>query len=350
MTTEPQLDPEERLDLLFRHLGTRRDGLPPREAARRLEQHGPNEIRRREGPGHLRELARQFTHPLAVLLWAAAVLAVAGDLVALAIAIVAVIVLNAVFAFAQELQAERATEALQEFLPPTTRVRRGGGEQEIDATTLVPGDLLLLSEGERLSADARLIEGALEVDMSPLTGESQPVVRSADASHPPDSPLESEDLIINREILTRGWLWLGLVEAALVTGGFFWVLGGAGWSWGDPTGAGSALHNDYLAATAMTFAGITACQVGTAFAARTSRASLRQIGVFSNPLLLWGIAFELAFAAAVIYLPPLQDVFETAGLGVGELAILVVFPVVVWGTDELRRWFLRRRRPQESAS
>ncbi len=57
----------------------------------------------------------------------------------------------------------------------------------------------------------------------------------------------------------------------------------------------------------MTFAGITACQVGTAFAARTDRASLRTIGVFSNPLLLWGIAFELAFAAALIYLPPLQD-------------------------------------------
>lgn len=93
----------------------------------------------------------------------------------------------------------------------------------------------------------------------------------------------------------------------------------------------------------MTFAGITACQVGTAFAARTSRASLRSIGPFSNRLLLWGIAFELVFAAAVISLPPLQALFGTRGLGVAELALLAPFPLIVWGSDELRRWAVRRR-------
>jgi magnesium-transporting ATPase (P-type) len=91
----------------------------------------------------------------------------------------------------------------------------------------------------------------------------------------------------------------------------------------------------------MTFAGITFCQIGTAFASRTTHASLRAIGVFSNRLLLWGIAFELAFAAAVVYLPPLQRVFGTAPLGLPELAVLAVFPVVVWGSDELRRWWRR---------
>ena len=95
----------------------------------------------------------------------------------------------------------------------------------------------------------------------------------------------------------------------------------------------------------MTFAGITACQVGTAFAARTSRASLRQIGVLSNRWLLWGILFELAFAAALIYIPVFQEIFHTAPLGPAELAMLAVFPVVVWGSDELRRWVLRRRAP-----
>ncbi len=904
MPPPSQPDPEERLALLLRHLGTRREGLTPREAERRLRQHGPNEIRRREGPGRLRELSRQFTHPLALLLWVAAALSIAGDLVPLAIAIVAVIVLNAIFAFAQEVQAERATEALQEFLPPTVRVRRDGEEIGIDAAALVPGDVLLLSEGERISADARLLAGSLEVDMSPLTGESQPVARSAGAPSAGGTRLESEDLvfsgslctageaeavvyatgmgtqlgriaaltqrvtaeisplqiqvnhaakliagvavaggvlflligvtiaglplddslvfaigllvanvpegllptitlalavgvrrmarrralvkrltavetlgstdvictdktgtltegrmsvsavwadgvevdpasrpwagsppepfsgllrtavrcnnahvdqgeegwqragdptesalltaaaqlgedwsgaqreranrrmllfafdprrklmttldtegtdqrwlhakgapaellarcdrvrgadgerdlteeertriqdaadgyarrglrvlgfaerrlearprdedrdrlesalcflgiaamrdpprpdvpgavarckragirimvvtgdhaltaeaiarevgivtgqprvlsgteidamaeteldrlvneteelvvarsnpetklhlvaalrseghtvamtgdgvndapalrqadigvamglsgtdvareaatvvltddnfasiataveegrvvydnirkfvtyifahatpevvpflifalsggavplpltalqilaidlgtetvpavalgqepgepgimdrpprsrsegIINRRILTRAWLWLGMVEALLVTGGFLFVLAGAGWSPGDATGSGSALHDDYLTATTMTFAGITACQVGTAFAARTSRVSLKQIGVFSNPLLLWGIAFELAFAAAVIYLPPLQDVFQTEALGGRELALLACFPLIVWGSDELRRWLLRRR-------
>ena len=901
------VDPEERLDLLLGHLGTRRDGLSDREATRRFEQYGPNEIRRREGKSRLRELTRQFTHPLALLLWAAAALAVVGGTIPLAVAIVAVIVLNAAFAFVQELQAEKATEALKRYLPPRARVRREGRTVEVEATTLVPGDLILLSEGDRLSADARLIDGSVEVDMSALTGESQPVARGAIRSRPAASPLESDDLlfggtlvtggeaeavvyatgmgtqlgriaaltqrvrvevsplqqqvnraarlisfvavgagllflavgttgaglpladallfaigllvanvpegllptitlalavgvrrmarrkallkrltavetlgstdvictdktgtltegrmvlsrfwadgeelvpgrggeairepfagllrtavrcsnaglrhtpdgfertgdpsesallvaaarfgedveraqkerqdrrrrlyhfdarvkrmttadeepdgslwyhvkgaplellgrcaairapggddralteedrekvrraferfageglrvlgfaerkvpnsdpdevrdvaesqltflglaaledpprpdvdeavsrclkagiriivvtgdhgltatavarkvgivtgeprvvigpeldampqdeldallretpelivarsnpetklhvvdalraeghtvamtgdgvndapalrradigvamgasgtevareaatmvltddsfasivaaveegrvvydnirkfvtyifahatpevvpfliyalsggaiplpltvmqilaidlgtetlpalalgrepaepgvmsrpprprekgIIDRAMLARAWGWLGLVEAALVTGGFFYVLHSAGWSPGDPTGPGSPLHGAYLAATAMTFAGITACQVGTAFAARTSRASLREIGIFSNRLLLWGILFELVFAAAVIYLPPLQEVFGTNALGVRELAILAFFPLVVWGTDELRRWTLRRRGSSE---
>lgn len=94
----------------------------------------------------------------------------------------------------------------------------------------------------------------------------------------------------------------------------------------------------------MTFAGITACQVGTAFAARTSRASLSEIGIFSNRRLLWGILFELAFAAAVIYLPPLQAVFRTNALHVRELAILALFPPLLWGIDELRRWARRSRK------
>ena len=199
-----RVDPEERLDLLLGHLGTRRDGLSEREAVRRLEQHGPNEIRRREGKSRLRELARQFTHPLALLLWAAAALAVVGGTVPLAVAIVAVIVLNAVFAFVQELQAEKATEALKRYLPPQARVRREGRTVEVEATTLVPGDLILLSEGDRLSADARLIDGSVEVDMSALTGESQPVARGALRSQPAASPLESDDLVFGGTLVTGG--------------------------------------------------------------------------------------------------------------------------------------------------
>ena len=93
----------------------------------------------------------------------------------------------------------------------------------------------------------------------------------------------------------------------------------------------------------MTFLGIVACQLGTAFASRTERGSLRSIGFFSNRLLLWGIAFELVFAAFVIYVPPLQAIFGTNDLGVRELLPLLAFPFIVWGSDELRRWWLRRR-------
>jgi magnesium-transporting ATPase (P-type) len=92
----------------------------------------------------------------------------------------------------------------------------------------------------------------------------------------------------------------------------------------------------------MTFAGIVACQVGTALAARTERASLRQVGFFTNPLLLWGILSELAFLAAIVLVPPLQAVFATRAPGVTDVAILCAFPLVVWGADELRRAWLRR--------
>jgi len=128
------------------------------------------------------------------------------------------------------------------------------------------------------------------------------------------------------------------------------VLLDAGWTPGAPTGDGAPLHDAYLTATTMTFAGITACQVGTAFAARTTRSSLRRIGVWSNPLLLYGIAFELAFAAAVIYVPWLQPVFGTAPLNATQLLVLLPFPIIVWGFDELWRAAARRSDAQEHSS
>jgi magnesium-transporting ATPase (P-type) len=151
--------------------------------------------------------------------------------------------------------------------------------------------------------------------------------------------------LIDHAILTRAYLWLGLVGAILVTAAFFWVLTRGGWSWGDPTGDGTPLHHTYITATTMTFAGIVACQVGAGLATRTTRASLRQIGILTNRLLLYGIAFELAVAAALVYLPPLQAVFHTAPLSATDIAILAAFAVIVWATDELRRWW-RRHGPE----
>ena len=93
----------------------------------------------------------------------------------------------------------------------------------------------------------------------------------------------------------------------------------------------------------MTFAGIVTCQIGTAIAARTEHASLRQVGFFTNPLLLWGIASEIVFLAAIVLLPPLQAIFGTRPLGWAEIAMLCVFPLIVWSADELRRGRIRRR-------
>jgi calcium-translocating P-type ATPase len=197
-------DPEERLDLLLQHLGSRRDGLDSREAERRLRQYGPNEIRRHQRANPLRQLGRQFTHPLALLLWAASGLAWVAGILPVAIAIVVLIVINAAFAFAQELQAERAVEALAAYLPARARVLRAGRQVELATVELVPGDVLLIEEGERVSADARLLSGALELDMSTLTGESLPVYRAAELMDTGVPLMRARDLVLSGTSCTEG--------------------------------------------------------------------------------------------------------------------------------------------------
>jgi calcium-translocating P-type ATPase len=202
--TQRSLDPTEPIDLLLRDLRAGRDGLSEREARRRLVASGRNELTKRGGRRWPGELLRQFTHPLALLLWGAAALALASGTSTLAVAIVAVIILNAAFAFLQEMQAERAIEALKKYLPPHAKVFRDGVEREIDASELVPGDLLVIEEGDRISADARLLEGSLEVDMSTLTGESLPAFRSAEFADAHVPLLQARELVYSGTACTGG--------------------------------------------------------------------------------------------------------------------------------------------------
>ncbi len=161
-------------------------------------------------------------------------------------------------------------------------------------------------------------------------------------------PRPRSEPLIRGELLVRAWVLLGGVSAVLVLGGFFWVLHDGGWTPGADVGTGSALHHTYLQATTMSFLGIVACQVGTAFAARTERASLRSIGVFSNRLLLGGIAFEIVFAAAIVLVPGLNSLLGMALPPAGQLAVLPAFALLVWGADEIVR-ALRRRRDLSAA-
>lgn len=200
----PALDPTERVDWLLRDLRSSRQGLSAREAARRLVHYGPNELRRRGGRRWPGELARQIAHPLALLLWAAAGLAWVAGIAAVAVAIVVVIIVNAGFAFAQEMQAERAVEALAAFLPVKAKVVRDGRVQVVDASALVPGDVLVIEEGDRISADARLMNGGVEVDLSALTGESMPAYRSADLLDTRVPLLHARDLAFSGTTCTEG--------------------------------------------------------------------------------------------------------------------------------------------------
>ena len=163
-------------------------------------------------------------------------------------------------------------------------------------------------------------------------------------------PRRTGQSVVTGDMLWRAWGFLGLISAVLVMGAFFYTLWRVGWHPGDPTGEGSALHHAYLTATTATFAGIVMCQVGTAVAARTDRASLRRVGFFSNPLLLAGIAFELVFTAILVWVPPFQGVFGTAALPADVVGMIAVFPLVVWGSDELRRRTIRHRTAERSGA
>ena len=151
--------------------------------------------------------------------------------------------------------------------------------------------------------------------------------------------------VIDGPMLARAWGLLGATSAVLVLALFWASLVVNGWHLGDDVSSGP-LHHVWQQATTMTFLGIVACQIGTAVASRTQYASLRQIGLFTNPLLLWGIAFEIVFAAALIAVPALRPIFGTAVPAPWQVLALVPMPVVVWGVDEALRWSVRRRTPR----
>lgn len=198
------LDPEEATDRLLRDLRSTSEGLSTREAERRLVQYGPNCLRHQQVHRWPAELARQFTHPLALLLWlAAGLLLIVGSNV-VATAVVLIIVLNAAFSFVQELQAERAVEELAKFLPQRATVERDGIMTEVDATQLVPGDIVMIREGDRIAADVRLLDGAVGVDMSALTGESVAVLRSAAMADANVPLLSAHELVFSGSSCTGG--------------------------------------------------------------------------------------------------------------------------------------------------
>ena len=148
-------------------------GLNPAEAEERLARHGPNELAKghRASPAQL--FFGQFKNTLIVILLVATVLsALLGEIVDAAI-ISLIVVFCAILGFVQEYRAERALDALKRMLAPTIAVLRGGTEQRIPSRELVPGDIMLLEAGDRIPADARLIEiHSLKCDEAPLTGES----------------------------------------------------------------------------------------------------------------------------------------------------------------------------------
>ena len=170
------------VDEVFPALSSGPNGLTGEEALARLSAYGKNELQEKKGTPLIVRFLSNFTHLMAILLWLSGIVGFIAKLPELGFAIWMVNVINGLFSFWQEFRAGKATEALKKMLPAYARVLRGGEELRILAEDLVPGDILLLSEGDRISADARLVEdNDLRVNQSTLTGESHPVHKGRDA-------------------------------------------------------------------------------------------------------------------------------------------------------------------------
>jgi len=176
---------------------TSAEGLSSDEASRRLERYGPNEIRAVAGRPMWLKFLENFYHLFAIMLWVGGILSFVGGMPQLGWAIFAVIFINAIFSFWQEFKAEKATEALKRMIPSRAKVFRDGQTNEILAAEIVPGDILVLEEGDNISADARLLEEfELRTNNATLTGESEPVRKTA-AFHKDETltPIEMPNLV-----------------------------------------------------------------------------------------------------------------------------------------------------------
>jgi len=160
-------------------LATGPEGLSPEEAAERLAEHGPNELPREKGTSRLLLFLKQFRGTLNYVLFGAALVSWIVGHVFDAGAIVFVVFVNGLIGFIQERKAETAIAKLRDMAVPTAAVRRAGRVERIAASGLVPGDIVILSEGARIPADLRLLEAKdVRADESPLTGESVPVAKA----------------------------------------------------------------------------------------------------------------------------------------------------------------------------
>ncbi len=194
---------------IIKELESSREGLTEREAGRRLEQVGPNELAAPDKPGLLVRLLGQLKDPMILVLLAAAGLSLAasgGEDWLDSVIIVLIVAVNAVISITQEDHAQQALEELRRMSTPKARVLRDGEEKVIPAAKLVPGDVILLEAGDLVPADARILEcSRLQADESAMTGESVPVEKQARESLPLGTPLgDRVNMLSSGTLITAG--------------------------------------------------------------------------------------------------------------------------------------------------
>ncbi|WP_415383380.1 cation-translocating P-type ATPase [Halosimplex sp. TS25] len=206
------------IETIYEELDTSASGLAASTADERREEVGPNELTGDRGRGPLAIFVAQFSSALIWVLLLAAALSFAIGHVVDAVLIGIILLLNGVFGFVQEYRAEQSLEALREMATPEVTVRRDGEEREIESTALVPGDVVVLGQGDVVPADARLVEAdSLEVDEAALTGESVPVEKDAGAADPETPLAERANMVYKGTNVTRGRAVAVVVETGMDT-------------------------------------------------------------------------------------------------------------------------------------
>jgi len=194
---------------VMKEVNGRSQGLTEREAARRLEKYGPNQLAQPEPPSLLIRVLAQLKDPMILVLLAAAAVSLAAsggeDWLDGAIILV-IVVVNGVISITQEDHAQQALEELRRMSSPRANVLREGHPHRVAASSLVPGDVILLEAGDQIPADARILEcSRLQADESAMTGESVPVEKKAVDALPEDTPLgDRVNMLISGTLITAG--------------------------------------------------------------------------------------------------------------------------------------------------
>jgi len=195
---------------LYTLFETDENGLSGHEATERHRHFGPNELHIRKETPEFVKFLREFKNFFAILLIAGGLLALLAEYLDpdqgnlyIAYALFGVVLLNAAFTYVQEHQSEKIMEGFRRMLPQKVTALRDGEAQTIEARHIVPGDIIFLNEGDRVPADARLIDhGRLKVDLSSLTGESEPQPLDAGAVH--ENMLESRNMVFSGTLVQSG--------------------------------------------------------------------------------------------------------------------------------------------------
>jgi sodium/potassium-transporting ATPase subunit alpha len=198
------------LDELFKRLGSSTQGLSSDEASKRHQTYGFNVLEEKEKIPIIIRFGKHLVNFFALLLWTGSVLAFIAEYLSpgegnvyIGIALTGVVILNAIFTFIQEYQSEKIMESFRRMMPVKIELQRDGSRRELLAREIVPGDVIYLDEGDKIPADARLIEeNSLKVDHSALTGESEPQLRKLVATH--ENILESRNMVFSGTLVQSG--------------------------------------------------------------------------------------------------------------------------------------------------